>query len=99
MLTQQCSKIVLHLVSCSHLPKICQAFLMSATLSEDVKALKKMVLHNPVSYFNSFFNSIHQGDPFWSSYDVYLLTLILPRKITPISDSTGIHWTPQSLLH
>nr|KAG5690428.1 hypothetical protein BaRGS_026475 [Batillaria attramentaria] len=30
------------------LPKIYQAFLMSATLSEDVRALKKMVLHNPV---------------------------------------------------
>ncbi|CAH3151926.1 unnamed protein product [Porites lobata] len=32
----------------SHLPKIYQAFLMSATLSEDVTALKKLVLHNPV---------------------------------------------------
>ncbi|XP_064602237.1 probable ATP-dependent RNA helicase DDX56 [Liolophura sinensis] len=31
-----------------HLPKIYQAFLMSATLSEDVKALKKLVLHNAV---------------------------------------------------
>ncbi|XP_067657943.1 probable ATP-dependent RNA helicase DDX56 [Haliotis asinina] len=31
-----------------HLPKIYQAFLMSATLTEDVKALKKMVLHNAV---------------------------------------------------
>ncbi|KAK7109234.1 probable ATP-dependent RNA helicase DDX56 [Littorina saxatilis] len=29
-------------------PRIYQAFLMSATLTEDVKALKKMVLHNPV---------------------------------------------------
>ena len=33
-----------------HLPKIYQAFLMSATLSDDVKALKSLVLHNPVSY-------------------------------------------------
>ncbi|XP_078358933.1 putative ATP-dependent RNA helicase DDX56 [Oculina patagonica] len=32
----------------SHLPKIYQSFLMSATLSEDVTALKKLVLHNPV---------------------------------------------------
>lgn len=31
------------------LPKIYQAFLMSATMSEDVKDLKKLVLHNPVS--------------------------------------------------
>ncbi|XP_061178453.1 probable ATP-dependent RNA helicase DDX56 [Saccostrea echinata] len=32
----------------SQLPKIFQAFLMSATLSEDVRALKRMVLHNAV---------------------------------------------------
>ncbi|XP_078669094.1 putative ATP-dependent RNA helicase DDX56 isoform X2 [Branchiostoma floridae x Branchiostoma belcheri] len=32
-----------------HLPKIYQAFLMSATLSEDVQALKKLILHNPVT--------------------------------------------------
>ncbi|XP_033755964.1 probable ATP-dependent RNA helicase DDX56 [Pecten maximus] len=31
-----------------HLPKIYQAFLMSATLNDSVKALKKMVLHNAV---------------------------------------------------
>ncbi|XP_028391173.1 probable ATP-dependent RNA helicase DDX56 [Dendronephthya gigantea] len=33
----------------SHLPKIYQAFLMSATLSEEVKELKKIVLQNPVT--------------------------------------------------
>ncbi|XP_051971675.1 probable ATP-dependent RNA helicase DDX56 [Xyrauchen texanus] len=32
-----------------HLPKIYQAFLMSATLNEDVEALKELVLHNPVT--------------------------------------------------
>nr|XP_023701305.1 probable ATP-dependent RNA helicase DDX56 isoform X1 [Paramormyrops kingsleyae] len=32
-----------------HLPKIYQAFLMSATLNEDVQALKDLVLHNPVT--------------------------------------------------
>ncbi|XP_056129684.1 probable ATP-dependent RNA helicase DDX56 [Lampris incognitus] len=31
-----------------HLPKIHQSFLMSATLSEDVQALKELLLHNPV---------------------------------------------------
>ncbi|XP_062340005.1 probable ATP-dependent RNA helicase DDX56 [Osmerus eperlanus] len=31
-----------------HLPKIYQSFLMSATFSEDVEALKELVLHNPV---------------------------------------------------
>ena len=33
----------------SHLPKIYQAFLMSATLSDEVKMLKKLLLHNAVS--------------------------------------------------
>ncbi|CAG05399.1 unnamed protein product, partial [Tetraodon nigroviridis] len=32
----------------SHLPKIYQSFLMSATLSEDVQSLKELLLHNPV---------------------------------------------------
>ncbi|XP_061603707.1 probable ATP-dependent RNA helicase DDX56 [Phyllopteryx taeniolatus] len=32
-----------------HLPKIYQSFLMSATLSEDVQALKELLLHNPVT--------------------------------------------------
>lgn len=33
---------------CSHLPKIYQTFIMSATFNEDVQALKELVLHNPV---------------------------------------------------
>uniref|UniRef100_A0A8C8SDG0 Probable ATP-dependent RNA helicase DDX56 n=1 Tax=Pelusios castaneus TaxID=367368 RepID=A0A8C8SDG0_9SAUR len=32
-----------------HFPKIYQSFLMSATFSEDVQALKELVLHNPVT--------------------------------------------------
>lgn len=36
------------LIHCRHLPKIYQAFLMSATFNEDVQALKELVLHNPV---------------------------------------------------
>lgn len=32
-----------------NLPKIYQAFLMSATLNDDVQALKELVLHNPVT--------------------------------------------------
>ena len=31
------------------LPPVCQCFLMSATLSDDVKELKKLVLHNPAT--------------------------------------------------
>lgn len=34
--------------SLCHLPKIYQSFLMSATLSDDVQALKELLLHNPV---------------------------------------------------
>ena len=30
------------------LPKICQGFLMSATLSPELKSLKRVVLHSPV---------------------------------------------------
>ncbi|ESN91607.1 hypothetical protein HELRODRAFT_189737 [Helobdella robusta] len=33
----------------THLPESYQAFLMSATLSDDIKALKSMMLHNPVT--------------------------------------------------
>ncbi len=33
----------------NHLPKIYQAFLMSATLTDEVKTLKRLVLHNPVT--------------------------------------------------
>ncbi|KAM5188920.1 putative ATP-dependent RNA helicase DDX56 [Callospermophilus lateralis] len=32
-----------------HLPRIYQAFLMSATFNEDIQALKELVLHNPVT--------------------------------------------------
>ena len=39
------------------LPKIYQAFLMSATLSDEVFALKKLVLHNPVSLVHGHFTS------------------------------------------
>ena len=36
-----------------YLPKIYQAFMMSATLSTDVQALKHSILHNPVSDVDS----------------------------------------------
>lgn len=36
------------LFPCSHLPKIYQTFIMSATFNEDVQTLKELVLHNPV---------------------------------------------------
>ena len=36
----------------SHLPKINQSFLMSATFNEEVQALKELLLHNPVTSFS-----------------------------------------------
>lgn len=47
--TLSCFLYFFNLYFPSNLPKIYQAFLMSATLSEDVRALKRMVLHNAVS--------------------------------------------------
>lgn len=43
-------KTFVNLLLCfhSHLPKIYQSFLMSATFTEDVQALKELLLHNPV---------------------------------------------------
>jgi len=38
------------IVTVRYLPKIFQAFLMSATLSEEVMSLKKLILRNPVSF-------------------------------------------------
>jgi ATP-dependent RNA helicase DDX56/DBP9 len=34
----------------SHLPKVFQSFLMSATMTKDVEALKGLVLRNPVGW-------------------------------------------------
>lgn len=38
-----------------YLPKIYQALLMSATLTEEVLSIKQMVLHNAVSTFSELF--------------------------------------------
>lgn len=44
--------IIFLLCFTSHLPKIYQSFLMSATLTEDVQALKELLLHNPVMSYS-----------------------------------------------
>ena len=38
------------ILSGNYLPKVFQSFLMSATMTKDVEALKGLVLRNPVSY-------------------------------------------------
>lgn len=52
----------------SHLPKIYQAFLMSATLNDDVQVLKELVLHNPVSM---------RGHRFIREWNIYHVSLKL----------------------
>lgn len=42
---------VRHIFGDSFLPKVFQSFLMSATMTEDVEALKGLALRNPVGLF------------------------------------------------
>jgi ATP-dependent RNA helicase DDX56/DBP9 len=41
---------VRQILSGNYLPKVFQSFLMSATMTKDVEALKGLVLRNPVSF-------------------------------------------------
>ncbi|XP_064631463.1 probable ATP-dependent RNA helicase DDX56 isoform X2 [Lineus longissimus] len=77
----------------SHLPKIYQAFLMSATLSDDVKSLKKLVLHNPVilkleesqlpetSQLTQYHIKCEEEDKFVLIYALFKLKLIRGKSI------------------
>ncbi|XP_074641744.1 putative ATP-dependent RNA helicase DDX56 isoform X2 [Tubulanus polymorphus] len=76
-----------------YLPKIFQSFLMSATLSEDVKSLKKLVLHNPVilkleearlpetSQLTQYHIKCEQEDKFVLIYALFKLRLILGKSL------------------
>lgn len=77
----------------SHLPKIYQAFLMSATFSEDVSTLKKLVLHNPVilklqesqlpsdDKLTQYFIKCEVGDKFLLIYTLLKLKLVQGKTI------------------
>ena len=77
----------------SHLPSIFQAVLTSATLSEDVNKLKKLVLHNPVtlkleepslpeaSQLTQYQIKIEEEDKFVLIYALFKLRLIQGKSI------------------
>ncbi|XP_069774137.1 LOW QUALITY PROTEIN: probable ATP-dependent RNA helicase DDX56 [Narcine bancroftii] len=76
-----------------HLPKIYQAFLMSATFNEDVQALKELVLHNPVvlklhesrlpdsSQLTQYHISCEEEEKFLLIYTLLKLSLVRGKTI------------------
>jgi len=80
-----------------HLPSIYQAFLMSATLGEDVQSLKKLVLRNPVilkleepelpdsSQLTQYHIKCEEQDKFVILYTLFKLRLIRGRTIIFVS--------------
>ncbi|XP_043105882.1 probable ATP-dependent RNA helicase DDX56 [Puntigrus tetrazona] len=81
-----------------HLPKIYQAFLMSATLNEDVQALKELVLHNPVtlklqgsqlpdsSQLQQYSIRCEEEDKFLIIYTLLKLGLVRGKSLVFVSD-------------
>ncbi|RXN04989.1 putative ATP-dependent RNA helicase DDX56 [Labeo rohita] len=81
-----------------HLPKIYQAFLMSATLNDDVQALKELVLHNPVtlklqgsqlpdsSQLQQYSVRCEEEDKFLLVYTLLKLGLIRGKSLIFVSD-------------
>lgn len=77
----------------SHFPKIYQAFLMSATLGDDVKALKRLVLHNAItlklqesqlpetSQLTQYHINCDDDDKFVLMYTLFKLNLIRGKTI------------------
>ncbi|NP_001120553.1 probable ATP-dependent RNA helicase DDX56 [Xenopus tropicalis] len=80
------------------LPKIFQSFLMSATFSEDVQALKELVLHNPVtlkleesqfpdsSQLTQFHIQCEEEDKFLLLYTLLKLSLIRGKTIIFVNE-------------
>lgn len=76
-----------------HLPKIYQAFLMSATFNEDVQALKELVLHNPVilklqesrlpdsSQLTQYHINCEEEEKFLLIYTLFKLSLVRGKTI------------------
>ncbi|XP_056323199.1 probable ATP-dependent RNA helicase DDX56 [Danio aesculapii] len=81
-----------------HLPKIYQAFLMSATLNDDVQALKELVLHNPVtlklqgsqlpdsSQLQQYSIKCEEEDKFLLIYTLLKLGLVQGKTLLFVSD-------------
>ncbi|KAE8619005.1 hypothetical protein XENTR_v10009565 [Xenopus tropicalis] len=80
------------------LPKIFQSFLMSATFSEDVQALKELVLHNPVtlkleesqlpdsSQLTQYHIQCEEEDKFLLLYTLLKLSLIRGKTIIFVNE-------------
>ncbi|RDD38777.1 putative ATP-dependent RNA helicase DDX56 [Trichoplax sp. H2] len=76
-----------------YLPNICQSMLLSATLSDDVKSLRKLVLHNPVvlklqesqlpeqDRLDQYFIKCNEEDKFLLIYAMFKLGLIEGKSI------------------
>lgn len=63
----------------SHLPKIYQSFLMSATLSEDVQALKELLLHNPVMSCSHIQSLRLSSTCKWQIWFTWLVASVFPH--------------------
>ncbi|NP_001084622.1 DEAD-box helicase 56 L homeolog [Xenopus laevis] len=80
------------------LPKIFQSFLMSATFSEDVQALKELVLHNPVtlkleesqlpdsSQLTQYHIQCEEEDKFLLLYTLLKLSLVRGKTIIFVNE-------------
>lgn len=73
-----------------HLPKICQGFLASATLSEEVDTIKNLILHNPViltiqesqaDLLTQFVARIKEQDKYLLQYVLIKLNLMTGKSI------------------
>lgn len=81
-----------------HLPKIYQSFLMSATFTEDVQALKELLLHNPVilklqgsqlpdsSQLQQYSIKCEEEDKFLLIYTLLKLRLVQGKTLVFVGD-------------
>ncbi|XP_043197917.1 probable ATP-dependent RNA helicase DDX56 isoform X1 [Amphibalanus amphitrite] len=76
-----------------HLPAVCQAILMSATLSEEVRELRQLLLHNPVvlkleepqlpasNQLSQYHLKVEEKDKFVLIYTLFKLKLVRGKTI------------------
>lgn len=80
-----------------HLPKICQGFLMSATLTPEVEGLKKLILHTPVllkleeeemgaANLTQYAVQIPENDKFLLLYVLLKMKLIRGKTLVFVND-------------
>lgn len=79
-----------------HLPKICQGFMMSATLTPEVEGLKKLILHTPVllrleeeektSNLTQYAVQVPENDKFLLLYVLLKMKLIRGKTLLFVND-------------